>query len=61
MSRSIDDFVCISSKSPLKILENIALDMEFKKIDKQMKAFLNKLANERLYYFKDDPKNNEIT
>jgi len=57
----IDEYVCIADKDPVKILENIILDVEFKKIEKGMDKFLNSLALNKEYYFTKGSKNNEIT
>ena len=46
-SRSIDDFVCISSNNDEDILDQIILDVEFKKIDDQVEDFLDKLWNDK--------------
>lgn len=46
-SRSIKDFVCISSNKDEDILEQIILDVEFQKIDDQIEAFLDKLKQDK--------------
>jgi len=61
-NRMIDDFICISEQNDTtKILENIILDKEFKKVEKDMKTFLENLTSQRLYYFSKWSNNNEIT
>lgn len=49
--RSIEDFVCISSQSEWKILGQIVLDEEFKKVDEEVEAYLNFLEQSKDYYF----------
>lgn len=46
-TRSIEDFICISSTSDEDILDQIILDVEFKKIDDQIESFLDKLKNDK--------------
>lgn len=46
-SRSIKDFVCISSSKDEEILDQIILDVEFRKIDDQVEAFLDKLKQDK--------------
>jgi len=46
-SRSIKDFVCISSSKDEEILDQIILDVEFGKIDDKLEAFLDKLENDK--------------
>ncbi len=46
-SRTIKDFVCISSTKDEDILDQIILDVEFKKIDDQVESFLDKLKNDK--------------
>lgn len=60
MNRMIDEYICISEDNHIKILENIILDTEFKKVEEWMDNFLNSLANNKEYYFTEWSKNNEI-
>lgn len=46
-SRSIEDFVCISSTKDEDILDQIILDVEFKKIDDQIESFIDKLDRDK--------------
>jgi len=46
-TRSINDFVCISSNRDEEILDQIILDVEFKKIDEQVANFLDKLWEDK--------------
>jgi hypothetical protein len=46
-SRSIKDFVCISSSKDEEILDQIILDVEFRKIDDQIENFLDKLGQDK--------------
>lgn len=46
-SRSIEDFICISSNKDEEILDQIILDVEFKKIDDQVENFLDKLWQDK--------------
>lgn len=46
-TRSIEDFVCISSNKDEDILDQIILDVEFKKIDSQIEIFLDALWEDK--------------
>jgi len=46
-SRSIEDFICISSTKDEDILDQIILDVEFKKIDDEVEEFLVNLWNDK--------------
>lgn len=50
-NREIEDFVCISSGDPTKILSQIILDKEFKKIDKEAESYLKKLESNKNEFF----------
>lgn len=49
--RTIDDFVCISSRNNEKIMSQIILDEKFKEIDKEVDAYLSFLEKNKDYYF----------
>ena len=52
-SRTITDFICISSQNEWKILAQIVLDTEFKEVDKKVESYLRFLEDNKDYYFKD--------
>lgn len=49
--RGITEFVCISSRNNWKIMAQIILDKEFKKIDKKIDSYLSFLEKNKDYYF----------
>lgn len=46
-SRTIEDFVCISSNKDEDILDQIILDIEFRKIDDEIEGFLDSLDQDK--------------
>lgn len=46
-TRGIEDFVCISSPEDEEILDQIILDVEFKKIDEKVENFLAKIKQDK--------------
>ncbi len=46
-TRSIKDFICLQSNRDEDILDQIILDVEFKKIDDQVEAFLDSLGQDK--------------
>jgi len=57
MNKSIDDFVC-RVWSTEKIIYQIVLDKEFKKVDDEMDEYLEKLEINKNYYFWKEKKKN---
>jgi len=49
-SKSIEDFVCVNWNDD-KIWYQVILDMEFKKVDKEMDTYLELLENQKNMYF----------
>lgn len=60
-TRSITDFICISSKKDYQILSQIILDKEFKKIDKKVEAEIATLEKNKDYYFWSKAKKDYIS
>lgn len=56
--RSIEDFVCISSTNNEAIMAQIILDIEFRKIDKEVENYLQNLEDDKdKYFWKNQDKN----
>lgn len=53
-ARTIDDFVCPDTKDKIKIISQIILDLEFKKIDKEVENYLSNLEASKNKYFSED-------
>lgn len=49
--RTIEDFVCIWSSNQFEIMSQIILDVEFKKVDKEVLNYLEWLEENKSYYF----------
>lgn len=50
-TRTIEDFVCIPSQNHYDIMGQIILDVEFKKIDKEIESFFESFEENKDYYF----------
>ncbi len=55
-ARTVEDFVCISSNNYFQIMGQIILDLEFKKIDKEVDTYFKNLEDNKSYYFWKDSK-----
>lgn len=55
-SRSIEDFICISSSNKYEIMPQIILDLEFKKVDKEVEIYLKSLEDNKSEFFGQDAK-----
>jgi len=53
--RTIEDFICIQWSTE-DIIYQVILDQEFKKIDKKIKDYLDRLEENKSYYFGPDKK-----
>lgn len=50
-TRSIEDFVCLSSNNYFEIMGQIILDKEFQKLDKEVDTFFKNLEKNKDFYF----------
>lgn len=50
-SRSVSDFVCLASNNYYKIMGQIILDTEFKKLDAEVTQYFENLQRNKNYYF----------
>lgn len=60
-SRTIEDFICVNSRSNEEIMLQIILDKEFKKIDKKIESSISLLEQNKDYYFWANSKKSFLT